>query len=124
MSLLGCNFFLGKCVNASIIGAYIINMREILFKWIKLDAQTIIPEVWYVVGVLWLCVVIIGLISIKSQAMASSVKLRWSALIVLVPFIGMLAYCVYCLTKVDYHMLEFLMVKKKGKRGNLSRQSL
>jgi uncharacterized membrane protein YhaH (DUF805 family) len=99
-------------------------MREIFFKLIKLDAQNFIPEVWYAVWALWIAVIIFAWVSIYSQPISSGGKLSWAVLVLAIPFLGMVAYCFYCMSKVDYHLLDFLTVKKSGKKRNASRQML
>jgi hypothetical protein len=81
-------------------------MRQVFIRWITLDAQNYIPEVWYAVAVLWIALVVFGLMSLRSQLISTKAKVSWAMVIFLVPFGGLFAYCCFCLSKVDYYMLE------------------
>lgn len=86
--------------------------------WLRLDAQNFIAEVWYAALLLWLALVALGILSVGTHNLTRGMKIAWTAVIVLLPLFGLFAYCVFCLTRVDYHMLEFLFHKRKGTTGN------
>ncbi len=87
-------------------------MRQVFFKWITLDAQNYIPEVWYAALVLWIGLLVFGVFSIRSLTVTPQVKLVWTLVILLVPLAGLFAYCCYCLGKVDYYMLDSWILRK------------
>jgi uncharacterized membrane protein len=92
-------------------------MRELIVKWIRLDAQNYIPAVWIGVVVIWIGLVILGILSVRSQAFAAKTKTGWSLAILFVPFAGLFTYCCYCLTKIDYYALDFFLLRKRKKAG-------
>lgn len=92
-------------------------MRDLIFKWIRLDAQNYIPAVWVGVAAIWLGLVIIAITSVRSQSISASAKTGWILLIVFVPFAGLFTYCCFCLTKIDYYALDFFLLRKRKKAG-------
>ena len=91
-------------------------MRALFVRWLNLDAQNFIPEVWAAVGVLWVLLVVFAIMSIRSQSMTARSKILWGLFVIAVPFVGLFIYCVYCLARVDYYMFEFLLFRRR-KRG-------
>ena len=89
-------------------------MIRTLFNWLTLDAQNFITEVWLAALILWIALVVMGLLSVKTNTLTREAKLGWAAAIILLPLAGLFAYCIFCLTRVDYHMLEFLFRKRKS----------
>ncbi len=96
-------------------------MRQVFSRWITLDAQNYIPEVWYAVALLWIALVGFGFMSLHSQAVPPKVKVGWALGILLIPFGGLFAYCCFCLSRVDYYMLESWL--PRGKKENRSRNA-
>ena len=82
--------------------------------WLRLDAQNLIAEVWWAVLLLWVALVIFGIMSVASQNMEGGSKAIWIGVIIALPLVGLFAYCVFCLTRVDYYMLDFLFRRKKN----------
>jgi Flp pilus assembly pilin Flp len=89
-------------------------MIQTITNWLRLDAQNYITEVWYAVLILWVALVIIGILSVVSNTLTNQSKTMWIALILCVPLAGLFAYCIFCLTRVEYHLLEFLFRKRKS----------
>jgi len=90
-------------------------MLQTFFKWLRLDAQNYIPAVWYAVAVIWLALVVMSIFSVRSQTITAQSKTIWTSLIILLPMGGLFAYCLYCLTRIDYHMVDFLFRKKPSR---------
>lgn len=82
--------------------------------WLRLDAQNFIAEVWYAALILWIALVILGILSVGTHTLTKKSKIIWIAVIVALPLVGLFAYCIFCLTRVEYHMLEFLFRKRKS----------
>ncbi len=99
-------------------------MINTFFNWIKLDAQNLIVEVWWVSLILWILLLLAGISDIATNTLTKSSKAAWMATIVLVPMIGLFTYCIFCLTRADYHWLEFLLMKRKGSRRKGSKASV
>jgi len=81
-------------------------VRELFFRWLKLDVQNLIPEVWWAVGIIWALLLAFALASIWGQSFGSAARIFWTLLVTLIPVAGLLLYCIFCLLKVDYHFLE------------------
>ena len=82
--------------------------------WLRLDAQNLITEVWWAMAILWVALIVLGLLSVRSQNLTAGSKLMWVAAIICLPLIGLFVYCIFCLTRVDYYMIDFLFRKRKG----------
>ncbi len=87
--------------------------------WLRLDAQNLITEVWWAVLILWIALVTLGILSVRTQSLTFGAKLVWIAAIVALPLLGLFAYCTFCLTRVDYHMIDFLFQRRRGSQKKL-----
>lgn len=88
-------------------------MLQTLFNWLKFDIQSLIPEVWWCVLILWCVLLILAFIDVASNSLRPISKAAWMAGILLLPFAGLFAYCVFSLFRADYYMLDFLTKRKK-----------
>ena len=91
-------------------------MLQTLVNWLKFDIQNLIVEVWWCVAALWLALVVISLIDLAGSSLKSWEKALWMALVVLLPFVGLAFYCIACMIRADYYMVEFLFKKRSASR--------
>ena len=82
--------------------------------WLRLDAQNFITEVWWAMLILWIALVVLGILSVRSQNLTGGTKSLWVEAILGLPLLGLFAYCAFCLTRVDYYMVDFMFRKRKG----------
>jgi len=93
-------------------------MRDVLTNLLKLQPQNLIPGVGYVAVFIWLMVVACALFSIRSQKFGAVWKIFWALVVVGIPMVGLLAYCGYCLTKVEFTLFpSFANAKAQGPGG-------
>lgn len=98
-------------------------MIQTFLNWLKLDAQNLIVEVWWIPLILWLALVVVGVVDVANNTLTRRAKIIWIAAILLVPLVGLFAYSTFCLARADYHMLEFLFRKRKRTHRRDSRAS-
>jgi hypothetical protein len=91
-------------------------MIQTLFNLLEFNAQNLIIEVWWCALALWVALLVIAITDVATNTISRGGKLAWSMAIVLVPLVGLFAYCVFCLRRADYYMFEFLTRKRKGPR--------
>ncbi|MFT5107443.1 MAG: hypothetical protein ACI8XO_003133 [Verrucomicrobiales bacterium] len=89
-------------------------MIRTITNWLRLDAQNFIAEVWWSMLALWIALVILAILSVRTQNLTRGSKSAWIAAIIGLPLIGLFTYCAFCLTRVDYYMVDFLFRKKKA----------
>ena len=99
-------------------------MINTVINWLKLDAQNFIAEVWWAALILWVVLVAVGISDIATNTLTTTSKAIWIAIVVLLPMAGLFAYCLFCLTRVDYHWLEFLFMRRKNSRSKGSSASM
>lgn len=91
-------------------------MLHTLFNWLKFDVQNLIVEVWWCVAALWGALVLISLIDVAVSNLRRGEKALWMVLILLLPLGGLAAYCIACLFRADYYMIDFLFKKRSSSR--------
>lgn len=91
-------------------------MRQALINFLQFKIQNFIPEVVFALIVIWAVLVICALFSVVSQWMAVGWKLLWIGFIVAVPLVGLLLYCAFCLTRVDYSFMAPFIFPGAGGR--------
>jgi len=91
-------------------------MIRTLINWLTLDAQNFIAEVWWILLALWIALVIVGISDVATHTLTRGGKFAWIVTILIVPIAGLFAYCILCLVRADYHMLEFLIRRRKSPR--------
>ena len=91
-------------------------MIRTILNWLKLDAQNLIVEVWWALLLLWVVLIVVAIFDVSTNTITGTTKFVWISAIVLLPMIGLFAYCVFCLTRADYHMLEFLFRRRRSSR--------
>lgn len=98
-------------------------MIQTFFNWLRLDAQNFIVEVWWCALILWIALLAISITDVASAPLSRGAKAAWIFTILLVPAVGLAAYCVFCLMRADYYMLEFLFRRRKRPRRSQSKSS-
>lgn len=91
-------------------------MRDVLTNLLKLQPQNLIPGVNYIAVFIWLMVVGCSLFSIRSQKFGAIAKIFWGLVVVGIPMVGLLIYCAYCLTKVEFTLFPSF-AGAKGAQG-------
>ena len=98
-------------------------MIRTILNWLKLDAQNLIAEVWWAMLILWVALVLVAVFDVSTNTITGTTKFVWVSAIVLLPLVGLFAYCAFCLTRADYHMLEFLFRRRRSTRRRESSAS-
>lgn len=84
-------------------------MRQILERLghiFTLQSPTLLyAGVWWMVGFIWLLVVICALTSIAGRRFSRRAKVMWAALVVGVPLLGLLAYLPFSLNQELFPLL-------------------
>ena len=83
-------------------------MRDTITNFLKMEVQTSIGLVYGALLVVWLIILIAGICSIVTRPMGIAGKLVWILLVVGLPLVGMVFYCLYSLFKADYSFLQQL----------------
>lgn len=105
-------------------GALAITSRviEIFFKVLRLQPENLVPGMEKLVLLMWACLVLISAWTALREPIELKFRLIWIALIVFVPFLGLLGFCVYRFSKLDFSFLGSLVATKEmQKRKGTSR---
>ena len=81
-------------------------MRDVVVRFFTLDALNVIPELYVVLGAIWLWILCVTWSSISSQAIPLWAKLFWALVVVSIPIAGVFLYTVFCLFRADYSYLQ------------------
>lgn len=92
-------------------------MIQTVFNWLKFDVQNFIVEVWWCCLVLWCLLLIIAISDVVTHGLNRTSKATWILAILFLPLAGLFAYCIFCLSRADYYMLEFLTRRRKNPRS-------
>ena len=87
-------------------------MLQTVVNWLTFDIQNLIVEVWWCVAALWLALLLIAVFDVVASSLRIWEKTIWLVLIVLLPFAGLAAYCIACLLRAEYYMIDFLFKKR------------
>lgn len=81
-------------------------MSTVLIRLLTLNAQNVIPEViWAIIGV-YVCAVLVTLTSVWVTNKGMMSRFFWILVVVGIPFLGILAHCLHCLTLADVSALK------------------
>jgi hypothetical protein len=89
-------------------------MRIILDNFFQLSAQNAGMAVVWVLLTIYMGLVLTCLLDIVTRKRIMAFKLAWILLVVLLPFIGMAGYCIFCLCTAEYSLLSQLVVKSQS----------
>lgn len=81
-------------------------MREAAENFFLLKVQNLIDPIYWAIVFAWLGLVVTSLASIWGRAMGSAMKVVWSAIVLLLPLVGLYIYLFYCLFAADYAAFE------------------
>lgn len=81
-------------------------MLTVIIRLITLHAENVIPEVIWAMAIIYLVATVVTLTSVWVTYKGTGGKLFWLLLVVLVPFIGIMAHCLRCLTLADIDTLK------------------
>lgn len=94
-------------------------MRFTLENLFRLDPQNMPPAVMWFVGALWILVAVICTTSISFQRTGRLLKVFWIFVVFSIPLVGVLLYCIFCLTKLDWKpIFGFLLTKRSTANEN------
>jgi hypothetical protein len=83
-------------------------MKDAILRFATLNAENVIPYVYIGMAVVWIIMVATAFFSLRAQPIGAGAKMVWALLIVLLPIVGMTLYCLRCLLRADYPLLEQL----------------
>ena len=97
-------------------------MSEALRNLIEMKPQNLIPEVYIALLVIWLMVLVATLWSILKTRMGGALKVFWALVVIALPLVGVLAYALFSITKLDFQLLTLRakaakVAAKERKRG-------
>jgi hypothetical protein len=92
-------------------------MKEAIVNFLLLRVQNIIEPIYWALLISWMAFVFITLQSIWGRKITASAKVFWSAVVVLLPVIGLYPYLIYSFITADYTALERFGFFKKGKES-------
>lgn len=92
-------------------------MKDVIFRFVYAEAITTHPMIYWGIAGAWIAMLIGAFLSIRQQMIGASGKWVWLMLIVLVPVGGLFLYLIWCLLRVDYSFLKFIV----GPPGRLRR---
>lgn len=81
-------------------------MSAVLIRLLTLKAENVIPELVWVLGVIYVCALIVTITSVMVTYRSGKARLMWTLFLVLVPFVGVVAHCLHCLTLADVSSLK------------------
>ncbi len=81
-------------------------MRYVLTKFITFSPENVSGEVYWVLCGIYAVLLIVSLLSVFSIKSNFGTKLAWFSLVVLLPVLGMILYCIRCLICADYQFLK------------------
>jgi hypothetical protein len=81
-------------------------MLQVLINLLTLNALNTPPEVYAGLVAAWLLLVVAGIASVISQPFSRIGKIAWIILVLALPVMGMVIYCVRCLLGADYAFLK------------------
>lgn len=73
---------------------------------LTLNAANVIPEVIWALCGIYVAAVLVTLTSVWATVRTTSSRLIWSLVVFFVPFLGVVAYCLRCLTQADLSVLK------------------
>jgi hypothetical protein len=90
-------------------------VKDFIKNLIHLEPQNLVPEMIVAAILVWAAVVAISLLSLYSQRSRAITKLCWTAIIVALPLIGLLAYCIYAFFKLDLTSFAGFLTLRGGR---------
>lgn len=91
-------------------------MRAVLIRIATLDAQNVIDYVYVAIVSIWVVMVITSIFSVRRLEIRAAAKIAWVVTILALPIVGMGAYCVRCLVKAEYPLLQQLGLFSRDRR--------
>jgi len=92
--------------NAEVNFLILIIMRELVTRFLSLDALNVIPEIYLTLLGVWFLVLLVTVASIASQSLPLFGKILWVILVIALPFGGVFLYTFFCLFRGDYSYLQ------------------
>ena len=83
-------------------------MKDVVIRFLTLNAQNVIDYVYFALVAVWIVMVMVTLFSIRSQDIGAAAKASWTLMTVFLPIFGIGLYCLRCLWRADYPLLEQL----------------
>lgn len=81
-------------------------MTTVLIRLLTLNAENVIPEIlWAILGI-YILAVLVTLTSVWVTCQSAVSRFFWILLVVGMPFLGILAHCLRCLTLADVSALK------------------
>src|SRR5437868_2902058 len=96
-------------------------MRTTLLNFLLMRVQNATVLVSICLGLAWLVLLGSGLVSVGSQSRSFLWKAAWSVVLILLPFLGMLIYCCYCIGSADFAFLRQFGVRKRARQLQMQR---
>ena len=87
-------------------------------RFATLNAQNVIPYVYVAISVVWLVMLATAVTSLRQQQISRGAKVVWLLLIVLLPVLGLGLYCLRCLIRAEYPLLQQLGVFNNSRTMN------
>lgn len=81
-------------------------MITVLIRLLTLNAANVIPEVIWALCGIYVLAVLVTLTSVWVTVSGTGSKVGWSLVAILIPFLGVVLYCLRCLTQADLSMLK------------------
>jgi len=80
-------------------------MRATLINLLTLNPATLNNYVLIGSGVLWCALLIAAVFSLRSLPIRGTRQMLWFSIILILPGLGLLAYCFYCLKFIDFRFV-------------------
>ncbi|MEN3939847.1 hypothetical protein WJU23_01030 [Prosthecobacter sp. SYSU 5D2] len=81
-------------------------MSTVLIRLLTLEAKNVIPEIlWAILGI-YVCAVLVTLASVWVTNKSVVSRFFWIFVVVGMPFLGILAHCLHCVTLADISSLK------------------
>lgn len=81
-------------------------MLTTIIKFLSFAPDNVSKEVFWILGIIYLFLLIATALSIKKTTNNLSSKLAWTLLVIVLPVIGIAIYCIRCLASADFHFLK------------------
>lgn len=82
-------------------------MREIIIRFVQFRPLNEHPMIYAGLGFVWFTLIVVTMFSIRSQTVTPAARWTWLLIIIALPIVGLGAYLIWCLFRVDYPFLTF-----------------
>ncbi len=90
-------------------------MKAALQRFLTFRAENVVVEVYWALGLIYVALLVICLLSIGSGALTPQQRTMWRGCVLFLPIVGMGSYCIFSLLRADYSFLRSVgLVRNKS----------